>query len=157
MKSQTIDQLKKQHQALQETLNEMYLSVMYLLFAEGNDIKYADLNNATHGISNSLPSVGKGTILTVRRDAPRLIFDVNFSKGAILPKHFHSDCSERAICKKGSFIIICTYPDGEEGHFKLSEGEELMISNGIYHQFNAVGGDGVLEIEFIKVWKGFQL
>ncbi len=140
---------KKMHEEFDELINE----ILYELYAQEEDITYTYLDSLEKGNKVILPSALGGNISFERidKDNRMMTFDVNFSEGATLPKHYHSDSFEEIEVVKDDVVsVILTNPINKTVTKKyLKQGDILVIQPNTIHQITSQRGK-MMKVRFYK-------
>lgn len=137
----------------ERAMNELFAEMFFERFKTSSDLKFGILDQATPGVPIELPTVKHGVIHTVKQpkeSARQIRYLTDWSSGAMLPNHYHSDCEEEIIVSIGSCKIILE--TGEQ--FVLNEGEKLKVASGVKHQVTALERSNLI-IDFFKVQEDF--
>ena len=95
-----------------------------------------------------LPVVYGGAIVTTKlsdKSHNIAMYETKWTAGSTLTWHYHSDCSEIVLVKKGKIKV---YIQGSVHILEVDQ--ELSVSPGIGHQITALE-EAVLDIKFEKV------
>lgn len=145
-----LDQALCRSNDIKKELAETHYHFLYKAFATENDIKFATLAGADGEIE--LPSRG-GYVITNRISGSddRLKYHVEFSKGATLLRHFHSDCDE-ILVNNSNTVFRIELGEGDNIRVKfLHPRGSITIFNNTKHQVTSLDNDGTLDVIFIKI------
>lgn len=128
--------------------NEKLAEFFYCKFKTGQDVPYSLLVQIPENEAIPLPVVHGGVIITTRVANPSpssVIYKTNWTAGSTLTWHYHSDCNETIVVKKG---MLKVYSDNSITI--LREGQSMEIAYGIGHQITALE-ESELDIHFLRI------
>lgn len=150
-----IADLKRQRQEAISKLDSLCLikneelgEIFYSKFQTGEDVPFKLLIEMPENEAIPLPVVHGGWIITTKRSLSNpnsVLYETKWSAGSTLTWHFHSDCNEKIVVKKGRIKI---YSEGNVN--VLVPGQTIEIFKGVGHQVTALE-DAELDIKFFKV------
>tara|TARA_R100000656_G_scaffold102807_2_gene74780 strand:+ start:173 stop:661 length:489 start_codon:yes stop_codon:yes gene_type:complete len=150
-----IDELKRQRKEAISNLNNLCLikneelgEVFYSKFQTGEDVPFKLLMEMPENEAIPLPVVHGGWIITTRKSMTNpnvVLYETKWSAGSTLTWHYHSDCNEKIVVKKGRIKV---YSEGNVN--VLVAGQTIEIFKGVGHQVTALE-DTELDIKFFKV------
>lgn len=155
---EVMDGFFKRRIEIQEQLD----SFLYKSFELGKDITFEELEEIEIGTEYKFPVVRNyGEIHSKRIQTPEkdsVLFEANFSKGATLTKHRHSNASEIITSQISDdprefifTIVIGTERDFTIKKYTLYSGESLIIPTNTTHQVsNASKKEAKLIVKFYK-------
>lgn len=150
MSTKSLKEALSRSNDLKEELAETHYHFLYKAYATETDIDFETLSKGSGKID--LPSKG-GYIVTnrIKELSDRLVYEVEFSKGATLLRHYHSDCDE-IIVNRSETIFRVELGEGENIRVKFIKPLGTMtIFNNTKHQITSLDRDGQLHVTFIKV------
>lgn len=150
--SDSLDDALRKNKRIKEDISEQHYCILYRAFKGGdNDISYDVLRKGNGQVE--LPAAG-GYIMTTKvalQGDPRLKYIVEFSKGATLLRHYHSDCDELIINNSRSIFRVDIGSNEEISSIMLNPGSSINILHGTKHQVTNLGDKANLEIYFQRI------
>jgi quercetin dioxygenase-like cupin family protein len=138
-----IEDLKKARQSSVEALNKALIlknshlaEYLFKKHRAGSDITFTLLNEIEVGETLPLPVVHGGAILTTKQPVDKddeIQYRTEWTAGATLTWHYHSDCLETIILTEG---IARVYLEGEV--IEMHKGDSLKVAAGTGHQVTAL-------------------
>lgn len=141
-----VDQLIKDNE---RAYNRIFAELFYQKFKTSDDVIFEFLANAPDNKEMELPSVASGVILTQKEKqvlANELVYNTDWSSGATLLNHHHSDCEETIFAIEGDFLVMIENKE----KFTIKQGEKIVIAAGLEHQTTSLQ-QGKAKILFKRV------
>jgi len=129
--------------------NEALAAYFFKKFKNGEDVPWRVLSSMPDNQMLDLPTVKGGVIKTIKHAIGNaLIYNTNWTGGATLTMHHHSDCAEKLEILEGRALVIVKVTGGKR-KYELGPGEVLDIGAGLPHQTTALIPTK-MRIEFTK-------